>query len=326
MKRKQIFYTLIMAAGLLTACGEDDERIPAEPQTQSAADGGQAPADLTRHISVEVSERPMAEEGTAEGRSLTTRAAITTTETLRNFTVKGVYDGSKLTPEYHVEKSEGTGQWTVDPNTWPLPDASDANTKVQFYAYTNGTFYSINGTPFIDFTVAENASTQYDLLVATNSVAYNDHKGTVPLIFDHACTALAFNISMSNTLSGNLDGKTLTVTSIVLKNVRNKGKYYFGTTFDKSTWSVDVSSSANYTLYSSSGMVITTTPQAVSSDYLFMIPQERAADGENGTYLKISYTVSGQEGSTAIIPLTVNWEKSTQYTINIKLGTKLITW
>lgn len=314
MKRKQIFYTLVMAAGLLTACGTDDERIPAEPQTQSAADGGLAPADLTRHISVEVSERPMAEEGTAEGRSLTTRAAITTTETLVNFTMKGVYDG--LPTNYSVEKS--AGEWTVKPDTWPTDD----NTKVQFYAYTNGTFYSNNGTPFIDFTVAEDASTQYDLLVATNSVAYEDHNGTVPLIFDHACAALAFNIFMSNTLSGQLGGNTLTVTSIVLNNVCNKGKYNFGTTFDESTWS-DVEGSAYYTL-NSSPMVITTTPQELSSNHLFMIPQERAANGTVGTYLEISYTFSGQERSTATIPLAVDWEKSTQYTINIKLGTTLI--
>lgn len=317
MKRKQIFYTLVMAAGLLTACATDDERIPAEPQTQSAEDGGQASADLTRHISVEVSERPMAEEGTAEGRSLTTRAAITTTETLGNFTMKGVYDGSEST--YSVEKS--AGEWTVKPDTWPL-DPSYDNTKVQFYAYTNGTFYPNSGTPFIDFTVAEDALKQHDLLVATNSVAYEDHNGTVPLIFDHACAALAFNIFMSNTLSGQLGGKTLTVNSIKLKNVCNNGKYYFGTTFDESTWRY-VSGSAYYTL-SNSSMVITTTPQALSSNHLFMIPQERAANGTVGTHLEISYIFSGQEGSTAIIPLTVNWEKSTQYTINIKLGTTLI--
>lgn len=314
MKRKQIFYTLVMAAGLLTACGTDDERIPAEPQTQSAADGGQAPADLTRHISVEVSERPMAEEGTAEGRSLTTRAAITTTETLGDFTMKGVYGES--TQEYSVVK-KSAGEWTVTPDTWPTYD-----NKVQFYAYTNGAFGSNNGTPFIDFTVAEDASKQHDLLVATNSVADKDYDGKVPLIFDHACAALAFNIFMSNTLSGQLDGKTLTVNSIVLKNVCNNGKYNFGTTFDKSTWR-DVSGSANYTL-NNSPMVITTNSQALSSNYLFMIPQKRDANDTDGTYLEISYTFSGQTGTTAIIPLTVNWEMSTQYTINIKLGTTLI--
>ena len=305
MNNKKILTTLFLTAGLLTACSSDDEQKQEPP---------------VRHISVEVSERPMAEEGTAEGRSLTTRAAITTTESLGNFTMQGVYDGSLY--DYSVEKSEGTGKWTVDPNTWPLDDPSDKNKKVQFYAYTNGTFYPNSGKPFIDFTVIEDAFNQFDLLVATNSVAFNDHNGTVPLTFDHACAALAFNIFMSNTLSTNLGGNTLTVNSIVLKNVFKKGKYNFGTTFDESTWS-NVSGSANYTL-TSGDMVITTTPKALSSNYLFMIPQERAANGTDGTYLEISYTFSGQERTIATIPLTVNWEKSTQYTINIKLGTTLI--
>ena len=301
MNKKLIFYTVALTAGLLTACSSDDEQKQEPP---------------VRHISVEVSERPMAEEGTAEGRSLTTRAAITTTETLGDFTMKGVYDGVGSPKNYSVEKSTGTGQWTVKPDSWP--SELDNNTKVQFYAYTNGAFGSSNGTPFIDFTVAENASTQHDLLVAKNSVAYSDHDGKVPLTFDHACAALAFNVFMSNTLSTNLAGKTLTVSSIILRNVSNTGKYYF----ESSSWS-DVSGSAYYTLNNSS-MVITTTPLALSSNHLFMIPQERAANGTDGTYLEISYTFSGQEGSTAIIPLTVNWEKSTQYTINIKLGTTLI--
>ena len=305
MNKKLIFYTVALTAGLLTACSSDDEQKQEPP---------------VRHISVEVSERPMAEEGTAEGRSLTTRAAITTTESLGNFTMKGVYDGVGSPKNYSVEKS--AGKWTVDSDSWP---SVDNNTKVQFYAYTytKGTFVPNSGMPFIDFTVDENASTQHDLLVATNSVAFNDHSGTVPLIFDHACAALAFNIFMSNTLSDKLGGKTLTVNSIVLKNVCNKGKYNFGTTFDESTWS-DVEDSADYTL-NSSDMVITTTPQELSSNHLFMSPQKRDAnDPDGGICLEISYTFSGQERTTANIPLTVDWKKSTQYTINIKLGTTLI--
>lgn len=301
MNKKLIFYTVALTAGLLTACSSDDEQKQEPP---------------VRHISVEVNQRPMTSDDPAGARSTDTRSAITTTETLGDFTMKGVYDGVGSPKNYSVEKS--AGKWTVNPDTWPV----DNNTKVQFYAYTNGAFGSNNGTPFIDFTVAENASTQHDLLVATNSVAFNDHSGTVPLIFDHACAALAFNIFMSNTLSDKLEGKTLTVTSIVLKNVCNNGKYYFGTTFNGSTWS-DVSGSANYTL-SNSDMVITTTSQELSSDYLFMIPQERPANGTDGTYLEISYTFSGQKGSTATIPLPVDWKKSTQHTINIKLGTTLI--
>jgi len=301
MNKKLIFYTVALTAGLLTACSSDDEQKQEPP---------------VRHISVEVNQRPMTSDDPAGARSTDTRSTITTTETFSAFSMRGIYNS--VTSEYTVSKSGGI--WTVAPDTWP--GGSENNNTTPFYAYTEGTFYSNNGTPFIDFTVAENASTQHDLLVATNSVAYKNHNGTVPLTFDHACAALAFNIFMSNTLSGQLGGKTLTVNSIVLKNVFKKGKYNFGTTFNESTWS-DVEGSADYTL-NSSDMVITTTPQALSSDYLFVIPQRSEANGTTGTYLDVTYSFSGQTKNSATIPLSVNWVAGTQHTINIKLGTTLI--
>ncbi len=297
MNKKLIFYTVALTAGLLTACSSDDEQKQEPP---------------VRHISVEVNQRPMTSDDPAGARSTDTRSAITTTETFSAFSMRGIYNS--LTTNYTVSKSGGI--WTVAPDTWP--GGSDNNNTTPFYAFSQGEFQWNNGNPYISFSIDENASTQHDLLVAKNSVAYSDHNGKVPLTFDHACAALAFNVFMSNTLSTNLAGKTLTVSSIMLRNVSNTGKYYFET----AAWD-DVKGTANYTLNSSS-MVITTHPQELSSNHLFMIPQERDANGTVGTYLEISYTVSGQEGSTATIPLTVDWKKSTQYTINIKLGTTLI--
>lgn len=299
MNKKLIFYTVALTAGLLTACSSDDEQKQAPP---------------VRHISVELNQRPMTSDDPAGARSTDTRSTITTTETLGDFTMKGVYDGS--TNDYSVVK-KSAGEWTVYPNTWPLSDPSYDNTKVQFYAYTDGTFYPNNGKPFIDFTVNENASTQHDLLVAKNSVAYSDHDGKVPLTFDHACAALAFNVQITNTLkTKKLSNGTLTVNSIVLRNVSNSGKYYFGT----STWG-DVSGSAYYTL-TSGNITVDTEAQTLSSNYLFVIPQTRAVNGTTGTYLEINYTLSGSKQAT--IPLSVNWEAGKQYTINIKLGTGLI--
>jgi hypothetical protein len=252
----------------------------------------------------------MTSDDPAGARSTDTRSAITTTETFSAFSMRGIYNSS--TTNYTVSKSGGI--WTVAPDTWP--GGSENNNTTPFYAYTDGTFYSNNGTPFIDFTIDENASTQHDLLVAKNSVAYSDHGGKVPLTFDHACAALAFNVFISNTLSNNLPGKTLTVSSIILRNVNNTGKYYF----ESSSWS-DVSGSAYYTL-ANSDMKITTTPQALSSNYLFVIPQTRAVNGTTGTYLEINYTLSGSKQAT--IPLAVDWVAGSKYTIDIKLGTTLI--
>jgi len=295
MNKKLIFYIVALTAGLLTACSSDDEQKQEPP---------------VRHISVEVNQRPMTSDDPAGARSTDTRSAITTTETFSAFSMRGIYNSS--TTNYTVSKSGGI--WTVAPDTWP--GGSENNNTTPFYAYTDGTFYSNNGTPFIDFTIDENASTQHDLLVAKNSVAYSDHGGKVPLTFDHACAALAFNVFISNTLSNNLPGKTLTVSSIILRNVNNTGKYYF----ESSSWS-DVSGSAYYTL-ANSDMKITTTPQALSSNYLFVIPQTRAVNGTTGTYLEINYTLSGSKQAT--IPLAVDWVAGSKYTIDIKLGTTLI--
>ena len=210
-----------------------------------------------------------------------------------------------------VEKKNG--KWEVD-GSWPVND----NTPVTFYAYSNGDYYDNSGTPYISFSMDENASAQHDLLVAKNTVSYNDHQGKVPLTFDHACAAVAFNVQITNTLKTNkLSNGTLTVNSIVLRNVSNSGKYYFGT----STWG-DVSGSAYYTL--TSGITVDTEAQALSSNYLFVIPQSSEANGTTGTYLDVTYTFSGQKETSATIPLSVNWEAGKQYTINIKLGTTLI--
>ncbi len=307
MNKQKILIALFLTAGLIAACSSDDERTaPVSPSND-----GQPSADNVRPISVEVTQTPLTPDDPS-ARSMTTRSAVTTTETLSIFYMRGIY--SNLTSEYTVSKSDDT--WTVTPNTWP--GGSDNDDPTPFYAFTDGTFYDNSGTPYISFTIAENASTQHDLLVAKNNVAYSDHSGKVPLTFNHACAALEFNVYMTNKLSTWLAGKTLTVSRIILRNVSNTGKYYF----ESSSWN-DVSGSAYYTL-ANSDMNITTESQALSSKYLFVIPQSRDANGTTGTYLEINYTFSGQTQSTATIPLAVDWQAGKQYTINIKLGTSTI--
>lgn len=256
-----------------------------------------------RPISVEVSETPFG--NTTEARQLT-RAAITDLTSFNSFKMTANKDNLS------VEKKNG--KWEVD-GSWP---AVDDNTSVNFYAYSNGTYNDNSGTPYISFIMDENASAQHDLLVATNTVSRNSHQGKVPLTFDHACAAVAFNVQITKTLKTKL-GTTLTVNSIVLRHVSNTGRYYFGGT---PVWQ-NVNGSAYYTL-TSGNITVDTEAQALSSNYLFVIPQTRAANGTTGTYLEINYTFSGQTKTSATIPLTVDWEAGKQYTINIKLGTTLI--
>ncbi len=255
-----------------------------------------------RPISVEVSEAPFG--NTTEARQLT-RAAITDLTSFSAFTMTANKDNLS------VEKKNG--KWEVE-GSWP---AVDNNTSVNFYAYSNGTYNDNIGTPYISFIMDENASAQHDLLVATNTVSFNDHQGKVPLTFDHACAAVAFDVKITSTLkSGKLGNSSLTVNSIVLRNVQNRGRYNFGT----SSWS-DLDGSAYYTL-TSGNMSVDTVFVPLSSNYLFVIPQSRAANGTTGTYLEVNYEHSGSK--TATIPLAINWEAGKKYTVNIKLGTTLI--
>ena len=293
----RLFPLPLLAAPLFFAsCSSDDSMTP--------IDEVKTPQ---RPISVEVSEAPFG--NTTEARQLT-RAAITDLTSFNAFTMT-----ANNGDVFKVKKENG--KWEVDGN-WPV---ADDNTPVTFYAYSNGTYNDNSGTPYISFSMDENASAQHDLLVAKNTVSYNDHQGKVPLTFDHACAALAFNVYITNTLKTKL-GSTLTVNSIVLRNVSNTGNYYFGS----STWgdvkaSDDPNTPPHYTL-TNGDITVDNTPQALSSNYLFVIPQTRAANGTTGTYLEINYTLSGSKQAT--IPLSVNWVAGTQHTINIKLGTTLI--
>lgn len=287
----RLFPLPLLAAPLFFAsCSSDDSMTP--------IDEVKTPQ---RPISVEVSEAPFG--NTTEARQLT-RAAITDLTSFSAFTMTANND------RIPVEKKNGS--WVVD-GSWP--DGVDNNTSVNFYAYSNGDYNDNSGTPYISFSMDENASAQHDLLVAKNTVSYNAHQGKVPLTFDHACAALAFNVKITNTLkTDKLSNSSLTINSIVLRNVNNTGRYYFGGT---PAWQ-NVSGSAYYTL-TSGNITVDTEAQALSSNYLFVIPQSSEA-----TYLDVTYTFSGQKKTSATIPLSVNWEAGKQYTINIKLGTTLI--
>ena len=292
----RLFPLPLLAAPLFFAsCSSDDSMTP--------IDEVKTPQ---RPISVEVSEAPFG--NTTEARQLT-RAAITDLTSFSAFTMTANMDNLS------VEKKNGS--WVVD-GSWPVDD----NTPVTFYAYSNNsnrTYNDNSGTPYISFIMDENASAQHDLLVAKKTVSYNDYQGKVPLTFDHACAAVAFNVQITNKLkTDKLSNSSLTINSIVLRNVNNTGRYYFGGT---PAWQ-NVSGSAYYTL--TSGITVDTEAQALSSNYLFVIPQTRAVNGTTGTYLDVTYTFSGQKETSATIPLSVNWEAGKQYTINIKLGTTLI--
>ena len=230
--------------------------------------------------------------------------APTTTATLNSFSMN--YEDNK----YNFTKN---GTWST--NTWPSVGGNDQ--KIDFYAYTGGTFNYNSGNPYVSFTVEETVASQHDLLVAEHKqISHNDADGHVSLLFDHACAAVLFTVQITNTLHTNLKGD-LTVNSIILNNVSSQGDY----SYSSKTWS-NVSTSRYYTV-TNGAITVTTTPQEVAQGYLYMIPQTHEANGTTGTYLEINYT-TGNLAKQATIPLAIDWKAGESYPINIKLGTTTI--
>ena len=273
----------------LAACSSDDDA----PSTPPAAE---------RRLTVVVNETPFvsADGGEAKER-METRGSVITTSTLNSF------DMSYGENRYTIEKVNQ--EWTTTPNTWPT--VGD-DTKITFYAYTAGTYYSAGN--YLSFTPEENASSTTDLLVAKSlPTSYNDAKGQVNLTFSHACAAVYFTAEITNTLSSQLGGN-LTVNKIVLKNVVKQGNYKF----DKDSWEFGTTSD-DYTSYTliTGNLIVTTEPQSISSSPLFVIPQTLDESA--------SFEITYNTGKTTTISLQdVKWEAGHQYKMNIRLGTQQI--
>jgi hypothetical protein len=179
MNSKLFTMALVATVGMMTACSSDDDN--ATPQKQE------------RRISVEVSERPIHSE------EAKTRAPISTIETLIGFSMDGVYES--VSQHYNITYT--SGGWGINQDLWLNVQDEDI---VNFYAYTAGEF-SKAGEPHITFSIPENASTQHDLLVATNTASYNNEDGKpgrVSLTFDHACAAIAFNVRITERFKQNM--------------------------------------------------------------------------------------------------------------------------
>jgi hypothetical protein len=280
---KKLFILIALTAGLCS-CSKDDSQLQEET----------APV---RKISIEVIENPLvANEGS--GSAASTRGSVIYTSSLSAFSM------NYQTTQYNIIKSGNA--WKPSPIDWPT-SVVDNSTSITFRAYNGGTY--IYPDDYISFTLEESAGNQIDLLVATNTVSYNDAHGKVSLTFDHACAAVDFQIRISNTLWNAL-GTYLTINSIKLINVKNHGKYHYS-----AGWS-ETSGSASYTL-TNSGFPLGTELHTLDCGTLFMIPQ--TLEGES-VGLSIDYTINNNKKNT-IVYLGGKWEAGIRYTAKVKLGT-----
>ena len=286
MKKPTIFS--IMAMACLVACTSDNLEEP-KPEEQ---------VQTPRLLTVEVTENPLLDEN-GGAKQAKTRADEITTQTLKAFFMN--YQANY----YTFTKTGST--WST--NSWPTDIASSA--KIDFYAYNGGTFNWNNGNPHLDFAVDKSspASHQTDLLVAKNNVAFNDHSGKVPLTFDHACAAVEFYVCKT---SGVAD-KQVVITSVTLSGVKDQGSYDYS-----SGWTLG-ESTASYLLTTGS-ITLTTEKQRLPCGYLFLIPQTKT-----GLTLNVNYTVNTGEEQSHDFNLSGIWNAGYEYTVNINMGTSIIT-
>ena len=293
---------LLLCLGLFAACSSDDDE--------------QTPSKKTYPLTIEVAENPLVNEG---GEPVATKATITTTSSLSAFTMNYVYgtaEPGSVTAERTTE-----GKWRG--GAWPN-DAVAPNYEVNWYAYTGGTFKrtgNVDKKPCIDFTVEEAAENQHDLLVATAlNKTWSDCKGHLSFTFDHACSAIRLYVKKAT----NLNGHTLSVSSIVLQNVVKQGNYFFET----ESWTL-TGSSTQYTLYSGSGITLGSENYVLlngseDNSYLFMIPQTLTAWNPtqtlSNTYLELTCSIDGATSQTAYIPFAATFEKGTQHDVKINIG------
>ena len=280
-----------MSVIALAACGDNDDAVPIPIE----------PTPSPRLLTVEVSENPM-QDNEASARVMNRTAAATTTATLSSFTMN-------YTDAWYNNFTKTGGTWSIA--DWPY--GVNENTKIDFYAYNAGSFQWNSGTPYVSFTMDEDAFSQKDLLVATHKqISYNDTKGVVSLTFDHACAAVQFQICQTKKVTD--EGKNFIINSVVLKNVHKDGDYNYD-----SGWTLG-SNLTDLTLTNST-ITLTTAYQLLPCQWLFLIPQS-----QDGIQLEIKYTVDEGAEKTKILNVgTDSWEQGKQYTVNIRVGSSFLS-
>ena len=188
--------------------------------------------------------------------------------------------------------------------------------KVRFYAYapynlTGGTLSSKEqgGSPQLTYTVKGTPSEQHDLIVASWE-GQSDYKQSIPLVFNHALTAVRFKI-----------GFGCIVKSLEVKGIYNSGTYTFGQGWSNTQSTKDYTFTFGETV---SGQSFSANAFLTDGDNtLMMIPQTLSSSAqvkltyiEDGTEKTIISTLSGkvwQEGKMITYTIHQNAAPQTVY-------------
>lgn len=233
--------------------------------------------------------------------------------------------GSNLFDNQKVTYSSTSNKWEYTPVKYWSPQG-----HIDFLAYAPrvvGT--TLNGSS-IEFTVADNAADQKDLLWAnaTNQTMTNN-SGTnkyVKFQFAHALSRLGY------TVKTNLTG---TSTTITLKKITLAGSkdgtqkaFYPKGTIDLSTgdWTPSTTDEKLNFDWLSTDKTLDSDTKNSNTEYLFVIPQDFSKKTENtdALFVIVEYTIKyGDEKPvtyTVSSQLKRNFEQGKAYTINLTLG------
>ena len=275
-----------------------------------------------------------------------TRGSVETKKTLetKGFGVFSKYTGSASFLNFDNQKVTcSNSKWTYTPlKFWPTEG------QIDFYAYApykQDQKLKENTTTF-DFTVADNAAGQEDLLWAnaTGQTTANSAstKEKVKIHFYHALSRLGYSVKLSGDYTSS--NVKFTLNSIKLAGSADgtsKNAFYKTGTIDLSKatnvadlWDTSSSSAnegkQNFPWVSSDKQVDNNGIKNAETDYLFVIPQnfsEKIGETENPDklYVIVQYTITypnggGTQTNTVYKQIKKKFEQGHAYMLNLTIG------
>ena len=342
------FFFCVLAASCMLACSSDDEN----------EEGAQTPTDKTPKyipLNIEVTENPFTD--TAAAKTGKKKAPITFLSTLNTFNLYYMYENGLSEDEGEIPYSfngdgygngnawiatHTNGKWNVGQEGqygWPQDathiDLGD-DVPVTWYAYANGNNNSNlrgmhTGDPYVNFTADETSTAQKDFLVSKRSLTHKEYEkeynSTIYFHFDHACSALRFNIKKAD----NVSTKQISVKELQLCNVKKTGRFYM----NNYEWK-NIEENATYALVSQDNHPMTLTGEYSTifagtlnenpeEAYLFMIPQDvtpwdpTSETLSSGAYLRMVLDIGGSV-ITGYVPFGGKFWQGYKHEVNINLG------
>lgn len=225
------------------------------------------------------------------------------------FAVWGNYNGNQpvfTNQEVHRSTSQPTGVWYYSPSkSWNM--AADSYVFSAYSPYGVGTPTVVNNL-LTSLTFDSNAH-PVDLMLAYTPVEKEDIGKTVVPTFNHALGAVNFTFKLK---SGFNYVNTYRVTGVQLDNVYTSGLFALnnGNTITPSTTGTPGKTN---TITSFTGGAFTIS-QAMTSDYLFVIPQQSAV-----ATLRLTLDVNGESIELTKENFSINWTMGKKTTYNITL-------